>query len=58
MEVEIYISPGKNRILKKKTPSKRNQNPSGYYYNSDKIISSLNTSQNISYFKNHHIKNK
>jgi hypothetical protein len=37
-EVEIFISPcTKNRIPNPKNPSKRNQNPSGYYYNnSDK----------------------
>ncbi len=35
MEVEIFISPCKNRILKK-NPFKRNQNPSRYYYNADK----------------------
>jgi hypothetical protein len=34
------ISPCKNVIfiIKKKTPSKRNQNPSRYYYNSIKVL--------------------
>jgi hypothetical protein len=52
------ISPCKNNIIFKRKFSKRNQNPSRYYFNS---ITNLNFQHNlakISCFKNPHIKNR